>query len=158
MPNKNDFSRTHGLITPNHTAELNHTFLLDNTNDPYKNDPMRKTQPVNSPNIFNMRNQNRIKPFSGDLNKKKLRKTFNMAKPSSGTLSQQNEPTQPSLQPAKKSGFFKVSSTTGRQSKVQGQFQFDMSSHIENCKKIRKNFVQNGILDYDVNQISMLNF
>ena len=29
---------------------------------------------------------------------------------------------------------------------------------MANCKKIRKNFVKNGIMDYDVNQISNINF
>lgn len=40
----------------------------------------------------------------------------------------------------------------------QHPFQMDMSGHIANCKKIRKNFVKNGIMDYDVNQISNINF
>lgn len=118
-----------------------------------------QSQPIGKSNVFNLRNVRNVKSKNEILSRTKTRTNFNSTNQSSGTMNSPKETALLSLQPASKSGYFKVGTTSGRQSSTRQQrFQMDMSEHIANCKQIRKNFVQNGIMDYDVNQISNLNF
>lgn len=146
-------SRTVGLATP-HRAYDRDAF------GDHAEMQFYQSQPIGRSNVFNLRNANRnFRSKNEILSRTKTRTNFNSTNPSSGTLSSPKGPALLSLQPASKSGYFKLGTTSGRQSSSRQQrFLMDMSEHMANCKQIRKNFVENGIMDYDVNQISNLNF
>ena len=103
--------------------------------------------------MFNLRSVNRnLKSKNDVLSRTKTRTNFNSTNPSSGSMNSPKGPALLSLQPGSKSGYFKLGTTSGRQSSSRQQrFLMDMSEHIANCKQIRQNFVENGIMDYDVN-------
>ena len=153
-------SRTQGITTPLAPDEKEiHSFMGESHENQFGS-----TQPIYSNNTFNIRNVTReFKKSNRNGQARNLRKAFNSTYQSTGTAaSPPDEAMMLSLQPSSKSGYFKLSGRNGpRMVGGQGRsapYQLDMSAHIANCKQIRKNFIEKGIMDYDVNQISNLNF
>lgn len=150
------FSRTGGLTTPHGADKDVHSFIAESNEMQFG-----QTQPVVSSTLFNIRNVNKNLKSKPKQPPRNMRKNFNSTHQSTGTvLSSPDDTMLLSLQPGSKSGYFKLgTAASGRQSNLRlPPYQLDMSAHIANCKKIRKNFIQNGVMDYDVNQISNLNF
>lgn len=149
------FSRTGGLTTPHGPAEKDVQSFIAESNEMQ----FGQTQPIISSTVFNLRNNSfKSRPKQPQRN---ARKNFNSTHQSTGTVASAPDETMLlSLQPASKSGYFKLGTAAqNKQSNLRlPPYQLDMSAHIANCKKIRKNFIANGIMDYDVNQISNLNF